>query len=105
MCVQHLVINKKQLIYKKLFLKKILPILLVAYSLGILYLREIEPKRAENIFRYLKVQDTLNPNYPYQLGKALALQQEKYKMGQSYLDAFVIDTFAFKQCLRSCKIF
>jgi tetratricopeptide (TPR) repeat protein len=79
--------------------------LLVANNLGKLYLRELKPKRAEQLFRYLKVQDTLNPNYPYQLGKALALQRKKLQMGQSYIDAFTIDTLHLNSIYEVAKFF
>ena len=79
--------------------------LLVAYSLGKLYLKEMQPKSASELFRYLKTQDTLNPNYPYQLGKALALQRKKMQMGQSYLDAFNIDTLHLNSIYEVAKFF
>lgn len=79
--------------------------LLVANNLGKLYLRELKPKSAEQLFRYLKIQDTLNPNYPYQLGKALALQRKKLQMGQSYIDAFNIDTLHLNSIYEVAKFF
>ncbi|MEX1381842.1 hypothetical protein, partial [Lutibacter sp.] len=79
--------------------------LLVAHNLGKLYLRELKPKSAEQLFRYLKTQDTLNPNYPYQLGKALGLQRKKLQMGQSYIDAFTIDTLHLNSIYEVAKFF
>jgi len=79
--------------------------LLVAHNLGKLYLRELKPKSAEQLFRYLKNQDTLNPNYPYQLGKALGLQRKKLQMGQSYIDAFTIDTLHLNSIYEVAKFF
>lgn len=81
--------------------------LLVAYSLGKLYLKEMKPKSAAKIFRYLNIQDTLNPNYPYQLGKALALQGRKkmLSMGQSYIDAYTIDTLHLNSIYEVAKFF
>ncbi|UMB55417.1 hypothetical protein MKD41_08070 [Lutibacter sp. A64] len=96
--------NKAINLYEDVF-KKDSSNLLVAYSLGKLYLKEMKPKRASELFRYLKTQDTLNPNYPYQLGKALALQRKKMQMGQSYLDAFNIDTLHLNSIYEVAKFF
>ena len=96
--------NKAIELYEDVF-KKDSSNLLVANNLGKLYLRELKPKSAEQLFRYLKIQDTLNPNYPYQLGKALALQRKKLQMGQSYIDAFTIDTLHLNSIYEVAKFF
>ena len=96
--------NKAIELYENVF-KKDSSNLLVANNLGKLYLRELKPKSAEQLFRYLKIQDTLNPNYPYQLGKALALQRKKLQMGQSYIDAFTIDTLHLNSIYEVAKFF
>jgi len=79
--------------------------LLIANSLGKLYLKSLKPKSAEGIYRYLKKKDSLNPNYPYQLGKALALQRKILPMGQSYIDAYTIDTLHLNSIYEIAKFF
>jgi tetratricopeptide (TPR) repeat protein len=79
--------------------------LLVAHSLGKLYLAKNKAKRAVKIYRFLNIKDSLNPNYPYQLGKALEKQGKHLKMGQSYLDAFNIDTLHLKSIYELSKFF
>jgi len=79
--------------------------LLVANSLGKLYLAKNKAKRAEKIYRFLIKKDTLNPNYSYQLAKSLAKQSKKLAMGQSYLDAFNKDTLHIKSIYQLAKFF
>jgi len=79
--------------------------LLVAHSLGKLYLAKSKAKGAEKIYRFLKEKDTLNPNYAYQLGKSLAKQGKHLKKGQSYLDAYNIDTLHLKSIYELSKFF
>ncbi len=79
--------------------------LLVINSLGKLYLLKNQPNKAEKIYRFLKKKDSLNPNYPYQLAKSLAKEHKTLAMGQSYLDAYNIDTLHFKSIYELAKFF
>jgi tetratricopeptide (TPR) repeat protein len=79
--------------------------LLVANSLGKLYLSQNQPKRAEKLFRFLKNKDSINPNFPYQIGESLEKQNELNKMGQSYLDAYKLDTLHIKSIFELAKFY
>ncbi len=79
--------------------------LLVANGLGKLYLAKHQPKKAETIYRYLKKKDTMNPNYPYQLGMALSKQNQFYEMGDNYIEAYKIDSLHFKSIYRLAKFY
>ena len=79
--------------------------LLVANSLGKLYLARNNPKQAEQLYRFLKRKDSLNPNYPFQLAEALSKQGKKLKMGQSYLDAYNLDTLHIKSIYKLARFF
>ncbi|SNR82457.1 Tetratricopeptide repeat-containing protein [Lutibacter flavus] len=79
--------------------------LLVANSLGKLYLGQNKAKKAEKMFRFLKKKDALNPNYPYQLAEALSKQNKPFKMGQSYLDSYNLDTLHIKSIYELSKFF
>jgi len=79
--------------------------LLVANSLGKLYLAKNKVTKAEKLFRYLNKIDSLNPNYPYQLAKSLSKQNKNFEMGQSYLNAFKIDTLHLKSIYGVAKFF
>ncbi len=79
--------------------------LLVANSLGKLYLGQNKAKKAERMFRFLKKKDSLNPNYPFQLAEALSKQNKPFKMGQSYLDAYNLDTMHIKSIYELSKFF
>ncbi|MDX1830315.1 MAG: tetratricopeptide repeat protein [Lutibacter sp.] len=92
------------LIFEKI-IKKDSSNLLVDNSLGKLYLMKNQPKKAEKIYRFLKKKDSLNPNYPYQLAKSLAKQHKNLAMGQSYLDAYDLDTLHFKSIYELAKFF
>ncbi|NEW79299.1 MAG: tetratricopeptide repeat protein [Gelidibacter sp.] len=70
--------------------------LLVANSLGKLYLSLHQAEKAEKIYRYLIKMDTVNPNYPYQLAESLEQQNKFSEMGQRYLDAYNLDTLHIK---------
>ena len=70
-----------------------------------MYLAKNKAKKAEQLYRFLKKKDTLNPNYPYQLAIALEKQNRNLKMGQSYLDAFNIDTLHLKSIYELSKFF
>ncbi len=87
--------NDAVLIFEEI-IKKDTTNLLVANSLGKLYLAKKQPNKAEKIYRFLKVADAENPNYPYQLAKSFQKQGEKLKMGQSYLDAYNLDSLHLK---------
>jgi len=87
--------NKAVVIFEEI-IQKDTTNLLVANSLGKLYLLKKQSNRAENIYTFLKGKDPENPNYPYQLAKAFEKQGKKLKMGQSYLDAYNIDTLHLK---------
>ena len=73
--------------------------LLVANRLGKLYLANFKSEKAERIFKFLTVKDSLNPNYFYLLARSQLKQKKFLKMGQSYLDAYTIDTLHIKSCL------
>jgi len=79
--------------------------LLVANSLGKLYLSQNQPKRAEKLFRFLKSKDSVNPNYPYQIGECLDKQNKLNEMGQSYLNAYKLDTLHLKSIFELAKFF
>lgn len=79
--------------------------LLVAHNLGKLYLANRKSKSAEKLYRFLKTRDPLNPNYPFQLGKALDRQKKKLQMGQSYLDAYNLDTLHIRSMYELAKFF
>ncbi len=79
--------------------------LLVANSLGKLYLAKGKAKKAEKMYRFLKKKDSLNPNYPYQLAESLAKQRKNLAMGQSYLDAYNLDTLHIKSIFELAKFF
>jgi tetratricopeptide (TPR) repeat protein len=79
--------------------------LLIANSLGKLYLRHFQPKKGAEIFVYLKKKDSLNPNYPYRLGKALEMKNEPFKMADNYLEAFEIDSLHVKSMYGLAKFY
>ncbi|WP_372800229.1 tetratricopeptide repeat protein [Lutibacter sp.] len=79
--------------------------LLVLNNLGKLYLAFNKPKKAALVYIYLKKKDSLNPNYPYQLAEALSKQNELFKMRQSYLDAYNLDTLHIKSMYELAKFF
>ncbi len=70
--------------------------LLVANNLGKLYLSNYKIALAKKIYQYLQKKDTLNPNYPYQLGVALGRQKDFFKMGDSFLEAYRRDSLHIK---------
>lgn len=79
--------------------------LLVANSLGKLYLSQNQPKRAEKLFRFLQSKDPENPNFPYQIGESLEKQNKFNEMGQSYLNAYKLDTLHLKSIFELAKFF
>ena len=79
--------------------------LLVANSLGKLYLSQNQPKRAEKLFRFLQSKDFENPNYPYQIGECLDKQNKFNEMGQSYLNAYKLDSLHLKSIFELAKFF
>lgn len=79
--------------------------LLVANSLGKLYLSLNQVEKAEKIYRFLMKMDTVNPNYPYQLAESLEKQNKHLEMGQSYLDAYKLDTLHLKSIFGLAKFF
>lgn len=79
--------------------------LLVANNLGKLYLGVNQPKKAQKIYKFLKEKDPTNPNYSYQIGESLGLQNKFLKQGQSYLDAYNLDTLDFKSIYELAKFF
>jgi len=79
--------------------------LLAANSLGKLYLSLNQAEKAEKIYRYLMKMDTVNPNYPYQLAESLEKQNKHLEMGQSYLDAYKLDTLHLKSIFGLAKFF
>lgn len=79
--------------------------LLVANSLGKLYLAQNQPKRAEKLFRFLQSKDPENPNFPYQIGESLEKQNKFNEMGQSYLNAYKLDTLHLKSIFELAKFF
>ena len=79
--------------------------LLVANSLGKLYLSQNQPIRAEKLFRFLQSKDAENPNYPYQIGECLDKQNKFNEMGQSYLDAYKLDTLHLKSIFELANFF
>ncbi|NLP58024.1 tetratricopeptide repeat protein [Lutibacter sp. B1] len=79
--------------------------LLVANNLGKLYLGVNQPKKAQKIYKFLKEKDPTNPNYSYQIGESLGLQNKFLKQGQSYLDAYNLDTLHFKSIYELAKFF
>lgn len=79
--------------------------LLVANSLGKLYLSQNQSKRAEKLFRFLQNKDPENPNYPYQIGECLDKQNKFHEMGQSYLNAYKLDTLHLKSIFELAKFF
>ena len=86
-------------------LKKDTSNLIVAHNLGKLYLSKNHANKAAKIYQLLKNKDSLNPNFPYQLGKALEKQGKNLQMGQSYLDAFNIDTLHLKSIYELARFF
>jgi tetratricopeptide (TPR) repeat protein len=96
--------TKSITIYEEI-IKKDTSNLLVANSLGKLYLAKNKPEKAERLYRFLKKKDTLNPNYPYQLAEALSKQNKPFEMGQSYLDAYNLDTLHLKSIYEISKFF
>jgi tetratricopeptide (TPR) repeat protein len=97
-------ISSSILIYEKIIAKDTSN-LLVANNLGKLYLINNQAEKAEKIYRFLKKMDSLNPNYPYQLAKSLAKQHKTLAMGQSFLDAYNLDTLHFKSIYELAKFF
>ncbi len=79
--------------------------LLVANSLGKLYLSQNQPKRAEKLFRFLQSKDSENPNYSYQIGECLDKQNKFNEMGQSYLNAYKLDSLHLKSIFELAKFF
>ena len=79
--------------------------LLVANSLGKLYLAKNNVKKAEVLFRFLNKKDSLNPNYLYQIAQCLAKQHKELAMGQSYLNAYNLDTLHIKSIYELSKFF
>ncbi|HEY9168274.1 MAG TPA: tetratricopeptide repeat protein [Lutibacter sp.] len=79
--------------------------LLVANSLGKLYLSLNQAEKAEKLFRYLVKMDTVNPNYPYQLAESLEKQNKQVEMGQRYLDAYNLDTLHIKSIFGLANFF
>lgn len=79
--------------------------LLAANSLGKLYLSLNQAEKAEKIYRYLMKTDMVNPNYPYQLAESLEKQNNHLQMGQSYLDAYNLDTLHIKSIYGLAKFF
>lgn len=79
--------------------------LLVTHNLGKLYLAKNKAKTAEKLYRFLKSKDSLNPNYPYQIGVCLEKRNKNLAMGQSYLDAYNLDTLHLKSIYGLSKFF
>ncbi len=96
--------SKSILIYEEI-IKKDTSNLLVVNNLGKLYLAKNKVKEAVQLFRFLNKKDSLNPNYPYQIAQCLAKQNKKSAMGQSYLNAYNIDTLHIKSIYELAKFF
>jgi len=96
--------SKSITIYEDI-IKKDTSNLLVAHNLGKLYLAKNKSRKAEKIYRFLKIKDSLNPNYPYQIGVCLSKRNKNLAMGQSYLDAFNLDTLHIKSIYELAKFF
>ncbi|NOR28917.1 MAG: tetratricopeptide repeat protein [Lutibacter sp.] len=96
--------SKSILIYEEI-IKKDTSNLLVANSLGKLYLAKSKVKEAVQIFRFLNKNDSLNPNYPYQIAQCLAKQNKKLAMKQSYLKSYNLDTLHIKSIYELAKFF
>lgn len=97
-------INKAITTYEEILLKDSTN-LIIANNLGKLYLAQNKAISAEKIYRYLIKKDSINPNYPYQLAEALSKQNKILKMGQSYLDAYNLDTLHLKSIFELAKFF
>ena len=91
-------------IYEEIIKKDTLN-LLVTNNLGKLYLAKNKSKSAEKIYRFLKKKDSLNPNYPFQLAESFSKQHKLFEMGQSYLDAYNVDTLHLKSIYGLAKFF
>ncbi|NQW37381.1 MAG: tetratricopeptide repeat protein [Flavobacteriales bacterium] len=98
-------LKSKALLTYEDIIKKDSSNLLVLNSLGKIYLSEFQAKRSEKIYRYLKRKDSLNPFYPFQLAEALSKQSKFLKMGQSYLDAYKLDTLHLRSIYELSKFF
>lgn len=98
--------NRKMAIklYEEVFQKDSLN-LLIANTLGKLYLKSLKPKKAGELFVYLQFKDSLNPNYPYQIAQTLKLRKKILRMGQSYLDAYNLDTLHTNSIYELAKFF
>ncbi|MDC9723468.1 MAG: hypothetical protein PSN34_11960 [Urechidicola sp.] len=79
--------------------------LIMINNLGKLYLSNYKATKAEYVFKYLIEQDSLNPNYPYLLAKSYEKQSLFFAMGQSYLDAYNIDSLHIKSIYRLAVFF
>lgn len=79
--------------------------LLVINSLGKLYLGKNKSVKAEKIYTFLKTQDSLNPEYPYKLAQSLEKQRKYFRMCDSYLDAYSIDSLHLKSIYGLAKFF
>ena len=79
--------------------------LIMINNLGKLYLSNYKATKAEYVFKYLIEQDSLNPNYPYLLAKSYEKQNLFFAMGQSYLDAYNIDSTHIKSIYRLAVFF
>ncbi len=79
--------------------------LILINNLGKLYLSNYKATKAEYIFKYLIERDSLNPNYPYLLAQSYQKQDLFFAMGQSYLDAYNIDSLHIKSIYRLALFF
>ena len=79
---------------------------LIAFnSLGNLYLSRAQAKSAEKVYRYLIQQDSLNPNFQYQLGRALSDKGRKFEMVDYFLKAYELDPKHTKSMYRLAKFY
>lgn len=96
--------NNAVLIYEEI-IQKDSSNLIVANSLGKLYLAKNNAKQAEKIYTFLKKKDPVNPNYSYQLAESYEKQEKYFEMGQSYLNAFNKDTLHINSIFGLAKFF
>ncbi len=79
--------------------------LIAANSLGKLYINNSRPVSAEKTYRYLIKQDSLNPNFQYQLGNSLMKKGGKFEMVDYFLKAYELDSLHSKSVYRLAEFY
>lgn len=81
--------------------------LLLKYNLAKLYISERKVNKAIDLFKELSEKDSLNPNYPYQLGAAYEKLGQKgfYDSANSFFNAYILDSLHLKSIYNIAKFY